>query len=327
MKYSKLTNNYPKLVDFDANYTGPSSSSYKTGYHIFTRLTSLPPSIIANNICKFDNGVWFDYMSYSNAPEVLDINYRVKNDIGCFISTGGKFYANGAEINGTINATSGTIGGFNIESNHIGSTATANNEFGGNLSIYSNFFRVGGSSGYVLFGDNVIPATSGGAFNATGRIVNQTINQGAQWGFDACNTGLYIRVSGGTKNFGIDSDAAIKAPAFINTKVGYLLFDGDTYSIDLSQYSVFMCNATSAKNVNMPSEASIAKQFSLSSLPSDFGCIFTFHVIGGSSDIILNNVTDWNENVIDLKLVKGDSVQLLVTKVPTFHYQVINHTN
>ena len=257
----------------------------------------------------------------------MDLQYKIKSKIGCFISTGGKFYANGAEINGTINATSGTIGGFNIESNHIGSTTTANNEFGGNLSIYSNFFRVGGSSGYVLFGDNVIPATSGGAFNATGRIVNQTVNQGAQWGFDACNTGLYIRVSGGTKNFGIDSDAAIKAPAFINTKVGYLLFDGDTYSIDLSQYSVFMCNATSAKNVNMPSEASIAKQFSLSSLPSDFGCIFTFHVIGGSSDITLNNVTDWNEDVINLKLVKGDSVQLLVTKVPTFHYQIINHTN
>ena len=257
----------------------------------------------------------------------MDLQYKIKSTIGCFISTGGKFYANGAEINGTINATGGTIGGFNIESNHIGSTTTANNESGGNLSIYSNFFRVGGSSGYVLFGDNVIPATSGGAFNATGRIVNQTINQGAQWGFDACNTGLYIRVSGGTKNFGIDSDAAIKAPAFINTKVGYLLFDGDTYSIDLSQYSVFMCNATSAKNVNMPSEASIAKQFSLSSLPSDFGCIFTFHVIGGSSDITLNNVTDWNENVINLRLVQGDSVQLLVTKVPTFHYQIINHTN
>ena len=257
----------------------------------------------------------------------MDLNYKIKSTIGCFISTGGKFYANGAEINGTINAISGTIGGFNIESDHIGSTTKANNDSGGNLSIYSNFFRVGGNSGYVLFGDNVIPATSGGAFNATGRIVNKTYNNGSQWGFDACNTGLYISVSGGTKNFGIDSDAALKAPAFINTKVGYLLFDGGTYSIDLSQCSVFMCNATENKLVSMPSEAAIAKQFSLSSLPSDFGCIFTFHVIGGSSDITLNNVIDWNTSSINLRLVQGDSAQVLVTKFPNFHYQIINHTN
>ena len=118
VKYSKLTNNYPKLVDFNTYYTGPSSSSYKTGYHIFTRLTSLPPSIIANNISRFDNGKWFDYMSYSNAPEVLDLNYRVKNNLGCFLSTGGKFYAHNVEI-GDILAKSGTIGSLQIKSNYV----------------------------------------------------------------------------------------------------------------------------------------------------------------------------------------------------------------
>ena len=133
-------------------------------------------------------------------------------------------------------------------------------------------------------------------------------------------------MSGGTKNFGIDSNAALKAPAFINTRVKYLVF-GTSYLIDLSQYSVFMCYAASAKSVIMPDETSIAKQFSLSSLPSDFGCIFTFHVIGGSSDITLNNVIDWNMSSINLRLAQGDSVQLLVTKFPNFHYQVINHTD
>lgn len=230
-----------------------------------------------------------------------------------------------ATVTGTIYANSGTIGGFEIGSGRIGSVASADGS-GGGLAIYSNFFRVGGGNGYVLFGDNVIPATAGGAFNATGRIVNQTYNRGAGWGFDACNTGLYINVSGGTKNFGIDSNAALKAPAFINTKVKYLVF-GTTYSIDLAQYSMFMCYASSAKNVVMPDESSIARQFSLSSLPSDFGCIFTFHVIGGSSDITLENVIDWNTSSINLRLVQGDTVQLLVTKFPNFHYQIINHTN
>ena len=218
-----------------------------------------------------------------------------------------------------------TVGGFAIGSGRIGSIASATGS-GGELAIYSNFFRVGGSDGYVMLGNNVIPATAGGAFNATGRIVNQTVNQGAYWGYDACNTGLYISVSGGTKNFGIDSNAALKAPAFINTRVKYLVF-GTSYLIDLSQYSVFMCYAASAKSVIMPDETSIAKQFSLSSLPSDFGCIFTFHVIGGSSDITLNNVIDWNMSSINLRLVQGDSVQLLVTKFPNFHYQIINHTD
>ena len=230
-----------------------------------------------------------------------------------------------ATVTGTIYANAGRIGGFEIGSGRIGSVASAEGS-GGSLAIYSNFFRVGGSSGYVLFGDNVIPATAGGAFNATGRIVNQTYNKGAGWGFDACNTGLYISVSGGTKNFGIDSNAALKAPAFINTKVKYLVF-GTSYSIDLSQYSIFMCYASSAKNVVMPDESSIARQFSLSSLPSDFGCIFTFHVIGGSSDITLNDVIDRNMSSINLRLSQGDSAQVLVTKFPNFHYQIINHTN
>ena len=118
VKYDKLTNNYPKLVDFNIYYTGPSSSSYKTGYHIFTRLTSLPPSIIANNISRFDNGKWFNYMSYSNAPEVLDLKYKVKNNLGCFLSTGGKFYAHNIEI-GDILAESGIIGSLQIESDRV----------------------------------------------------------------------------------------------------------------------------------------------------------------------------------------------------------------
>ena len=177
-----------------------------------------------------------------------------------------------------------------------------------------------------MFGNNVIPSTSGGAFNASGRIVNKTYNKYSGWGFDTANYGLFIDVTNGTKNFGIESNAALKAPAFINTKVKYLVF-GSTYSIDLSQYSVFMCYTASDKNVIMPDEAAIAKQFSLSSLPSDFGCIFTFHVIGGSSDITLNNVINWNMASVDLRLAQGDSVQLLVTKFPNFHYQIISHTN
>lgn len=215
------------------------------------------------------------------------------------------------------------VAGFSIGNGRIGSVTTPNGE-GGGLSIYDNFFRVGGSSGYAMLGNNVMPASTGGAFNATGRIVNQTVNQGAGWGFDACNTGLYIKVNGGTKNFGIDSNAALKAPAFINTKIKSLDFSGTSYTIDFSQSSIFSMRASSNTRVSLPSESSIAKQFSLSSLPSDFGYMCTLFVRTGSSRITLLGVIDNDNNNVNLDMAAGDAVILLITKFPSFHYKLLN---
>lgn len=215
------------------------------------------------------------------------------------------------------------VAGFSIGNGRIGSVTTPNGE-GGGLSIYDNFFRVGGSSGYAMLGNNVMPASTGGAFNATGRIVNQTVNQGAGWGFDACNTGLYIKVNGGTKNFGIDSNAALKAPAFINTKIKSLDFSGTSYTIDFSQSSIFSMHASSNTRVSLPSESSIAKQFSLSSLPSDFGYMCTLFVRTGSSRITLLGVIDNDNNNVNLDMAAGDAVILLITKFPSFHYKLLN---
>ena len=316
---------YTTTIDENGIYTGTltalqvnavaiNASSITTGTLNVDRIqaNSLTANHIQTNTITTLGNVTAGSFNLGNGKFIVDAN--------------GNLTSTSANITGNIVANSGSIGGFTISSGRIGSSTNYDNPDGGDLAIYSNLFRVGGSNGYVMFGDNVIPSTSGGAFNATGRIVNKTYNKYSGWGFDTANYGLFIDVTNGTKNFGIESNAALKAPAFINTKVKYLVF-GTSYSIDLSQYSVFMCYAASAKNVIMPDEAAIARQFSLSSLPSDFGCIFTFHVIGGSSDIILNNVIDWNMSSINLRLAQGDSAQLLVTKFPNFHYQIINHTD
>ena len=94
-------------------------------------------------------------------------NFKILED-GSIEAKNGKFI-------GEIESYKGTIGGFTIGNGRIGAEATQSGD-GGSLAIYSNFFRVGGNSGYVMFGNDVIPGTAGGAFTATGRIVNEHPN-------------------------------------------------------------------------------------------------------------------------------------------------------
>lgn len=233
-------------------------------------------------------------------------------------------------VNGKIIATSGSIGGFEIGSSRIGSSATASGG-GGYLAIYNDFIRVGGNNGYVMFGDDVIPGSSGGVFTATGRIVNQKQNTMGSYGFDQANYGLFIDVTGGTKNYGINSNAALKAPAFINTKARLLTFTGDGYTVDFSQYNILLLYYNNSNydkvEVTLPSESSVTRQFGLNSLPSDFAATIIFRVRPGSKSIILKGIYNHNESSANYELGAGDSIMVLITKVDGFRYQILNHSN
>jgi len=239
-----------------------------------------------------------------------------------------------ANFTGKIIANSGSIGGFEIGDGHIGVTATASGESSSadwaNLSIYKDFFKVGGSKGYVMFGDDVIPSSMGGAFTAVGRIVNNAPNTFGSYGFDQANYGILIDVSGGTKNYGISSNAALKAPAFVNTEVKILTFTGNGYTIDFSQHNVFLLYYTSSQyskvEVTLPSEASVASQFGVHTLPENFGTILTFRVRTGSKNIVLKGIYNHNEGLVNYELASGDSIQVLVSKVDGFRYQILNHS-
>ncbi len=239
-----------------------------------------------------------------------------------------------ANFTGKIIANSGSIGGFEIGDGHIGVKATASGESSSadwaNLSIYKDFFKVGGSKGYVMFGDDVIPSSMGGAFTAVGRIVNNAPNTLGSYGFDQTNYGILIYVSGGTKNYGISSNAALKAPAFVNTEVKILTFTGNGYTIDFSQHNVFLLYYTSSQyskvEVTLPSEASVASKFGVNTLPESFGTVLTFRVRTGSKNIILTGIYDQNENLVNYELASGDSIQVLVSKVDGFRYQILNHS-
>lgn len=219
----------------------------------------------------------------------------------------------------------GSIGGFELANGRIGSEATASGG-GGSLSIYSDMIRVGGTSSYVLIGKNVVPATASG-FTAAGRIINNQTNTYGGYGFDVANYGLFIEVSGGTKNYGLKSNAPLMATAFIGTKIGSLNITGSTYKIDFSQNNIFFIYASSAYNVTLPDESQVASMFGMSSLPSDFGLMLVFRCLAGSKNVTLAGIYDQNGSVQSYTLAVGDSIILLVAKVPYFGYFLINYTS
>lgn len=265
-------------------------------------------------------------------------NFKILED-GSIETINGKFLGEVVAISGKLGGTRQynyetgeyeIVGGFEIAAGRIGSVATAQGS-GGSLAIYDNFIRVGGSNGYVMFGNDVIPSSAGGAFTATGRIVNNHPNTSGIYGFDQANYGLFIDVSGGTKNYGISSNAALMAPAFINTKANILTFGSGSYSVDFSQHNIILMYYNqpnySGTEVELPSESSVARQFGLSSLPSDFAAIVTFRVRTGSKNITLKGIYDHNENLTNYEMASGDSVTVLITKVDGFRYQILNHSS
>lgn len=241
-------------------------------------------------------------------------------------------------VEGKIVATSGSIAGFKISSGCIGVESSSSSEPGSNsqadwaaLTIHKDFFKVGGAKGYVMFGNDVIPGTAGGAFTAVGRIVNNAPNTLGHYGFDQANYGLLINVTGGTKNYGIESNAALKAPAFINTKAKTLTFGSGSYTVDFSQYNIILMYYNqpdySGADVTLPTESSVAQQFGLSRLPDDFATIVTFRVRPGSKKIILKGIYNHNEGVQDYEMTAGDSITVLISKIDGFRYQILNHSS
>lgn len=223
-------------------------------------------------------------------------------------------------MTGTINANAGTIGGFVIGQGRIGSTATGSGS-GGGLAIYDDLFRVGNTTSYILLGANTFPATSGGTC-ATGRIVNGKSNSYLN------NYGLYIDVKNGYRNYGVWSNAALVAPACIGNKIKNIYFTGSGYTMDFSQHNIFFVYANQKYGVTLPSASSVASMFGYSSLPSDFACIFTLiYNYNWGNSLVFNNIRNHNGDLVNYTLAKGDSITILCANYPSFHYQILNHSN
>lgn len=329
-KYKTLFEQSERLVKISAAvYDKDERALEETGLIVTSKVSGLYAIDVDGNLKSFvgagQDGVKIKASNIQLEGLVTaNENFKILED--------GSIEAKNGKFTGEIESYKGTIGGFTIGNGRIGSEATQSGE-GGSLAIYSNFFRVGGNDGYVMFGNDVIPGTAGGAFTATGRIVNEHPNTHGNYGLDQANYGLFIHVSGGTKNYGIWSNAALMAPSFVNTKAKILTFDPNatSYSVDFSQANVilmyFKKDKSSGVEVTLPSESSVAEKFGLTELPEDFATVVTFRVRAGSLPITLDGIYDHNENLTNYKMAEGDSVTVLISKVDGFRYQILNHSS
>lgn len=329
-KYKTLFEQSERLVKISAAvYDKDERALEETGLIVTSKVSGLYAIDVDGNLKSFvgagQDGVKIKASNIQLEGLVTaNENFKILED--------GSIEAKNGKFTGEIESYKGTIGGFTIGNGRIGSEATQSGE-GGSLAIYSNFFRVGVNDGYVMFGNDVIPGTAGGAFTATGRIVNEHPNTHGNYGLDQANYGLFIHVSGGTKNYGIWSNAALMAPSFVNTKAKILTFDpnANSYSVDFSQANVilmyFKKDKSSGVEVTLPSESSVAEKFGLTELPEDFATVVTFRVRAGSLPITLDGIYDHNENLTNYKMAEGDSVTVLISKVDGFRYQILNHSS
>lgn len=119
----------------------------------------------------------------SNAP------FRVAKD--------GAFVATKADITGTINASSGTIGGFKIDE----SSLTATDSFG-EMLLSSNLIRFTNDNAKLYLGGNTWPGSMGGAIYGP---IRAEVSRSAAGG--AGNVGVYINVTGAALSDGTTTAA------------------------------------------------------------------------------------------------------------------------
>lgn len=120
----------------------------------------------------------------SNAP------FRVAKD--------GSFVATKADITGTINASSGTIGNFTIDEGALKSTDSV-----GDMLLSSNLIKFTGSKTNLYLGVDTWPASTGGALYGP---IRAEVSRSAAGG-TAGNYGVYINVTGAALSDGTTTAA------------------------------------------------------------------------------------------------------------------------
>lgn len=121
----------------------------------------------------------------------------------------GSFVASKGTITGTINANSGTIGGFEIGQGRIGATATNGGSTGTGLSLYNDFIKFANAYCWAMIGTNVLPTSVG--MVGVGRFVNSTPNN------YGTNYGLLINVTGSLINLAIKTQGAIVSDTYVES--------------------------------------------------------------------------------------------------------------
>lgn len=325
--YVQYSGNTYLAKSTNTNQTPSSGSSYWQQASKNNTLTV--NNLLANN-AKLGEFSFSNNIFTSNNGK-LSMNSNTGRFVCTDVDITGSITATSGTFNGTVNASggnfnsvkiqSGQIAGFEISGNHIGSSATAGGS-GGDLSINPDFIRVGNSTSYVMIGSDIVPATVGGAFTATGRFVNHNYNTSTQYGFDSANYGLYVDVANGTKNYALYSpNAAVRAAAVYGDTLNVVSITGSTYKLDMSKGNIIMIRANREYNVNLPNANAVASMFGYKSLPTYFAIYVRIMIHPNTSGVTIsgyfrpNNAA--NQSVY---LHPGNSMGFLVTNYPNFRW-------
>ncbi len=240
--------------------------------------------------------------------------------------------------NGSIEATGGKIGGFEISHNHIGTDKDAVPAEESTISIYNTLFRIGDKLGHVELSNELVPGILGGAYSSVMNVTNHHSYASGDLYASSWNYGIRIDVSGGTKNFGIHSNAAIMASSLISMGAQWIDLTKEfaMNKLDFAQKNIIILDYHGSEydiiNVTLPNERQVKDMFGISDeYPVGFASVATFHcraTIG--KQINIKDVYDANGNRSTVSMENGDTLTLLILGMETKEkiiYQVINYQN
>lgn len=272
--------------------------------------------------------------------EQIELGGSETADGNFIVNVDGTIKAKGAEIEGKINAISGTFNNVIFQSGHIGGfrvsgTGLTNGpDFNNDAYI---IFRNDENKTFAGIGGNVLPSSSG--LIAVARFENGATNNF----YGSTNYGVIIEASGASRNIGISlvGDIVMKGalvsiePTF--QSAGYT----DSIILNISKYRRFLFTPGTSQylSVDLPSRSEIVDAFGSYKLPSYWNIEIEIEVAwnasgsialrGSSGGIFVNNNGDVvnHEDTYTYGIIKMKKGDVVTARYNSYHgrWQLINH--
>lgn len=297
-----------------------------------------------NNIA----GWTFDNASiYSGTKAASDTSYTtVANSITMWssgamsgrywkITPDGKFYATDGYFSGEIHASSGTIGGFTINADGIGSATIS-----GTTRMYmsDDYVRVGSTDNLFSAGQNAIPSGMSG-FNAMTNVFIRNIS--LTTGTNKAGIIVDLGNTTGASNFGFITNSASYGASFIETGMHYVNLNStnsgsnsyvfwDNYK--LSQRNFIMIYSYADYTLYLPGQSQFELMFP-TTIAKPYCIRFTIHNRKSNGyNVTIGSTTGaetYNQNgdLGSRALGRGDMVEFAaIHDGSSFYYQVLGFT-
>ena len=208
-------------------------------------------------------------------------------------------------FSGELKAVTGTY-------NSIKATSGSNN-----MLLNGSLISFSGSYSTVRLGADAIPDSVGGSVSCP--LYIDTHRSGAT------NIGISVRATGGGKNYGLSTNAAVLAASLVGTRAKRLTLSSGGGTIDFSQDSLFIITCNGNLTYNFPDAVSVMDMFGYDSLPEDFGYLFLIHLKIGSGNLTVNRVYNEEGHVSTFTMYPGDSTWFLAySSGMTVRYQIVS---